>query len=35
VVNNHAKLLSPVAEALRYFILEYGEAQLAQTMPAA
>lgn len=35
VVNNHAKLLSPAAEALRYFILEHGEAQLAQTMPAA
>jgi DNA-binding transcriptional LysR family regulator len=35
VVNNHAKLLSPAAEALRYFILEHGEAQLARTMPAA
>ena len=35
VVNNHAKLLSPAAEALRYFILEHGEAQLARTMPVA
>jgi DNA-binding transcriptional LysR family regulator len=34
VVNNHGKLLSPAAEALRYFILEHGEALLARTMPA-
>jgi DNA-binding transcriptional LysR family regulator len=35
VVNNHGKLLSPAAEALRYFILEHGEALLAQSMPVA
>lgn len=29
VVNNLAKTLSPAAEALRYFVLERGEAQLA------
>ncbi len=29
VVNNLAKTLSPAAEALRYFVLEQGEAQLA------
>jgi hypothetical protein len=30
VVNNLAKTLSPAAEAFRYFILERGEAYLAQ-----
>jgi hypothetical protein len=30
VVNNLAKTLSPAAEAFRYFILERGEAFLAQ-----
>jgi LysR family transcriptional regulator, low CO2-responsive transcriptional regulator len=30
VVNNRAKLLSPAAEAFRYFVLERGEAYLAQ-----
>ena len=29
VVNNHARLLSPAAEAFRYFVLEQGEAFLA------
>jgi hypothetical protein len=29
VVNNLAKTLSPAAEALRYFVLEQGEAELA------
>lgn len=29
VVNTAAKLLSPAAEALRYFVLEHGEARLA------
>jgi hypothetical protein len=29
VVNTQAKTLSPAAEALRYFILENGEAYLA------
>ena len=30
VVNNLSKTLSPAAEALRYFVLEQGEAQLAE-----
>jgi hypothetical protein len=30
VVDNLAKTLSPAAEAFRYFILERGEAYLAQ-----
>ena len=33
VVNNLAKTLSPAAEAFRYFILERGEAFLAQLFP--
>jgi len=33
VVNNLAKTLSPAAEAFRYFILEKGEAFLAQHFP--
>ena len=33
VVNNFAKTLSPAAEAFRYFILEKGEAFLAQHFP--
>jgi DNA-binding transcriptional LysR family regulator len=33
VVNTHAKMLSPAAEALRYFILEHGETTLAKMMP--
>jgi DNA-binding transcriptional LysR family regulator len=35
VVNNAAKLLSPAAEALRYFILEQGEAHLAANFGAS
>jgi DNA-binding transcriptional LysR family regulator len=35
VVNNQAKTLSPAAEAFRYFILERGEAFLANQFPAA
>jgi LysR family transcriptional regulator, low CO2-responsive transcriptional regulator len=35
VVNTHAKMLSPAAEALRYFILEHGESTLAGMMPSA
>jgi LysR family transcriptional regulator, low CO2-responsive transcriptional regulator len=34
VVHNSAKTLSPAAEAFRYFILERGEAFLAQQFPA-
>ena len=34
VVNNLAKTLSPAAEAFRYFVLERGEAYLAQHFPA-
>jgi hypothetical protein len=34
VVNNQAKTLSPAAEAFRYFILERGEAFLANQFPA-
>lgn len=34
VVNNQAKVLSPAAEAFRYFMLERGEAFLAQNFPA-
>jgi len=34
VVNNLAKTLSPAAEALRYFVLEQGEAQLASAFGA-
>lgn len=33
IVNNLAKTLSPAAEAFRYFILEHGEAFLAQHFP--
>ena len=33
VVNTARKLLSPAAEAFRYFILEHGEALLAQQFP--
>jgi LysR family transcriptional regulator, low CO2-responsive transcriptional regulator len=33
VVHNLAKTLSPAAEAFRYFILERGEAFLAQSFP--
>ena len=33
VVNNLAKTLSPAAEAFRYFVLERGEAFLAQHFP--
>jgi DNA-binding transcriptional LysR family regulator len=33
VVNNQAKVLSPAAEAFRYFMLERGEAFLAQNFP--
>jgi hypothetical protein len=33
VVNNLAKTLSPPAEAFRYFILERGEAFLAEHFP--
>ena len=33
VVNNLAKTLSPAAEAFRYFVLEHGEAFLAQHFP--
>jgi hypothetical protein len=29
VVNTAAKLLSPAAEALRYYVLEHGESRLA------
>ena len=35
VVNNQAKTLSPAAEAFRYFILERGEAYLAQHFPTS
>lgn len=35
VVNNLAKTLSPPAEAFRYFVLERGEAFLAQLFPAS
>jgi DNA-binding transcriptional LysR family regulator len=35
VVNNQAKTLSPAAEAFRYFILERGEAFLAQQFPSS
>ena len=34
VVNNQSKTLSPAAEAFRYFILERGEAFLAEHFPA-
>jgi DNA-binding transcriptional LysR family regulator len=33
VVNNLAKMLSPAAEAFRYFVLEHGEAFLARNFP--
>jgi DNA-binding transcriptional LysR family regulator len=33
VVNNLAKVLSPAAEAFRYFVLEHGEAFLARNFP--
>jgi DNA-binding transcriptional LysR family regulator len=33
VVNNQAKLLAPAAEAFRYFVLERGEAFLAELFP--
>jgi DNA-binding transcriptional LysR family regulator len=35
VVNNQAKTLSPAAEAFRYFVLESGEAFLAQQFPSS
>jgi DNA-binding transcriptional LysR family regulator len=34
VVHVRAKLLSPAAEALRYYVLEHGERMLAQMFPA-
>jgi DNA-binding transcriptional LysR family regulator len=34
VVKSHAKTLSPAAEAFRYFVLERGEAFLANQFPA-
>ena len=34
VVNTLSKLLSPAAEAFRYFVLERGESYLAENFPA-
>jgi hypothetical protein len=34
VVHTQSKLLSPAAEAFRYFVLERGEAYLAESFPA-
>jgi DNA-binding transcriptional LysR family regulator len=34
VVHVRAKLLSPAAEAFRYYVLEHGEGLLAQMFPA-
>ena len=34
VVHLRAKLLSPAAEAFRYYVLEYGERLLAKMFPA-
>ena len=33
VVHTQSKLLSPAAEAFRYFVLERGEAYLAESFP--
>jgi len=33
-VHTQSKLLSPAAEAFRYFVLERGEAYLAESFPA-